>query len=442
MSRRIAFTPLLVILLAGFVQIAAGSGKNGPTPSLTSKPTRKEDVATPNPTRTPTAVPTVKPTRVPTTAKPTKKPNTPKPTLMPSTEPPRPTPTLAPIPPPPPVGSLTTTVTATAPLAAGLECENIPCTGTIYPNGTGIPQALDLLLLFDSTGSMAGTIDTAKAQALALLAALRAAGMTNLQAAVADHKDYIGTFTTPACGSISSGGVGDYVWKLDQAMTAVDTAVQTAIAGLAASGGGDGPEAYLSALYHAHTDATIGWRGGGVAKVVVLFSDNVPHTCTSVTCPNTLNTGIEPGADLVLGNGDDLTIDNVIAGLQATRTTVFQLGPVLYPVWDCMTAATGGTAKLLGTDISLQIVNLVTVSLASIASLTLEPCTATDSAYLKSVTPTLYHNVTHSDADQHFSFNATVCPPSTATTGAHPVSFCLKADGPTLATTKIDCDVK
>ena len=73
-------------------------------------------------------------------------------------------------------------------------------------------------------------------------------------------------------------------------MTSNQSAVASAIGGLYASGGGDGPEAYGRALWETDTNPTVGWRAGSTSSDRA-GRDNVPHD-------NDLNEGI-PESDWV-----------------------------------------------------------------------------------------------------------------------------------------------
>ena len=60
-----------------------------------------------------------------------------------------------------------------------------------------LPPAADVLFSFDCTGSMGGVIDTAKSNALSLMASLEATGVS-FHFGVASFMDYSGTYVS--CG--------------------------------------------------------------------------------------------------------------------------------------------------------------------------------------------------------------------------------------------------
>lgn len=123
----------------------------------------------------------------------------------------------------------------------------------------GVPTTVqtDIMFMSDTTGSMGGTINTVRTNAGAILAAT--AGLGNVQWAVGEYRDN-----------------GDaFVYRLDQAMTANQAAVQAGINTWVAGGGGDLPEANLYAIQQSTLAAT-GWRAGS-ARLLVQFGDAPGH---------------------------------------------------------------------------------------------------------------------------------------------------------------------
>jgi hypothetical protein len=126
--------------------------------------------------------------------------------------------------------------------------------------GAGTPSGgkADVFFLADSTGSMGGAIASVKSGAGAIMTSTAAYG--DMAYGVGDYKDFGDT----------------WVYRLGQAVTTDTTAVQTAINGWSATGGGDGPEAQLYALYHVASDAGTGWRAGS-EKIGLWFGDYEGH---------------------------------------------------------------------------------------------------------------------------------------------------------------------
>lgn len=121
-----------------------------------------------------------------------------------------------------------------------------------------VPPNPDLVLLADTTGSMAGAIANVKAGAGQITSDVLAA-QPSAQFAVAEYKD----FTDP------------FAFRLNQGTTADPAAVQTGINQWTASGGGDFPEAYLNALFEIAT-GTVAFRPGS-SRIVAMFGDAPSH---------------------------------------------------------------------------------------------------------------------------------------------------------------------
>jgi hypothetical protein len=156
------------------------------------------------------------------------------------------------------------------------------CDGMV-DEGCGTPTVdctvADVLFLMDTTGSMSGEIAQIQAR-------LRDTIIPGLAAEIADVRFAVARFDDFPVGGYGSGS--DRPFELRQAITSSVTATQTAVNGLAASGGGDGPESQVEALYQSATGAGIGtWTppascGSGVGypcfrsgatPIVLLFTD-------------------------------------------------------------------------------------------------------------------------------------------------------------------------
>jgi len=158
-------------------------------------------------------------------------------------------------------------VPASAALAdPGVEPANV--TLTLGPGGSAtvnkvvhtppIPPNPDLVFIADTTGSMGGAIDNVRTNAADILAEVSAAQPT-AQFAVAEYKDF--TDASP--------------FRVNQALTDDDAAVQAGIDQWSASGGGDFPEANLNALFRVATDA-VSFRADST-RIAVIFGDAPSH---------------------------------------------------------------------------------------------------------------------------------------------------------------------
>jgi hypothetical protein len=130
----------------------------------------------------------------------------------------------------------------------------IPKTVTVTQTST---TPLDLFFLTDTTGSMSGAIGDVRTGFSSIVTAVSGVA-SNVNYAAGQYKD-----------------VGDvFVYKLDQDITASTAAVQTAINGWFASGGGDTPEAGIFGLQQAAT--TTSWRAGS-QRILVWTGDAPSH---------------------------------------------------------------------------------------------------------------------------------------------------------------------
>ncbi len=172
-----------------------------------------------------------------------------------------------------PGGAATATATAaaTAPAAAPSPivldgCPDAPARWTMPVALPPVAPRLDVVLAFDTTGSMEAVVSTARAEALALAARLRALA-PDVAVAVADVRDM-------PYGA--AGQATDWPWRLRGALSTDPAALAAAAGELWAGGGGDEPEAYSLLLRALVDDPRLGWRPGA-RRVIALFGDSVPR---------------------------------------------------------------------------------------------------------------------------------------------------------------------
>ena len=197
--------------------------------------------------------------------------------------------------------------------------------------------AVDVLIAFDTTGSMGGALSEGKSQVLDAIQSVRTSYPNSYfaAAAVADYPP-------------------DTPWTLLQGLTADSEAIASSIQPLVASGGGDGPEAYGRALYEAVNDPSIGWRSGS-KRLLVLVNDNVPHDddlnegvpIESRTFGSPFSTGVDLGRDGISGTDDDIDWQTALQGVKDAGivfANVFYSGWSNYvPYWEWWTGLTGGS---------------------------------------------------------------------------------------------------
>ncbi len=114
-------------------------------------------------------------------------------------------------------------------------------------------EGADLAIVFDTTGSMSGAIDDAKAQASELA------------------QTWLDFFQNGRVGLVEFKDEGDpFVARIDAGLSNDVTAFQNAMNGLTASGGGDTPEAQLSGIMQALNG--LDWADGAT-KVTIVITD-------------------------------------------------------------------------------------------------------------------------------------------------------------------------
>jgi hypothetical protein len=203
----------------------------------------------------------------------------------------------------------------------------------------------DVVIAFDTTGSMSDALDEAKGQVQSVITEVNRR-FGDVQFAVAGVRDYESSY----------GDAGDVPWTLEQPLTADQSKIQEAIDDLYAVGGGDGAEAYGRALQRADLDPAIGFRPGS-QRLVVLVADSVPHdddlnegiplSDQAVSSP--YDTGVDPGQDEIFSTGDDVDWQQQLATMKAHAIplyfVLFKGSSDLLPYWQTWAGSTGGAAS-------------------------------------------------------------------------------------------------
>ncbi|MFI7576944.1 VWA domain-containing protein [Micromonospora sp. NPDC049497] len=122
-----------------------------------------------------------------------------------------------------------------------------------------IPPKPDVVLLVDTTGSMGGAIANVRTNLQQVITDVRAA-QPSAQFAVASYRDT---------------GDGAELFRVRQNLTGDAVALQAAVDGLAAGGGGDTPEAWVNALVEV-SEGAVAYRSGS-SRIVVLVGDAPSH---------------------------------------------------------------------------------------------------------------------------------------------------------------------
>jgi von Willebrand factor type A domain len=272
---------------------------------------------------------------------------------------------------------------------------------TVAPAAAETPAHTDVMLVFDTSGSMEGQLEEAKQEIQEVIAHVNAT-LPDVQYGVAEVKDYAKAY---------GNGPEEIPWKLDQALTSNAASISTAIAPLKAFGGGDGPEAYGRALWETDTNPNIGWRAGA-RHIIILIADNVPHDnnldegipesqWAEEGKPAPWNTGEElPGTQNIPGSvwgpGVSTDFQTTLGQLNADGKT---LGMVDFrgtesgylPYWEYWAGLTGGQALVGG---SKELASKVTTLIETRATTTLPSCPAGQVRNASGVCVTIHPTVT------------------------------------------------
>ena len=236
-----------------------------------------------------------------------------------------------------------------------------------------VPAKTDILLMFDTTGSMGSALSAAAAQVTAMTGNIDSR-LPDVQYGVAEVRDY----------PVYDAGTGAFPYKVNQAVTADRGAVTAAINALTAKGGGDGPEAYGGALAAATAGEGFGWRPGA-RRLVVLIADNVPHDldlnldipADKQTHASPWDTGADPGPDGAVGTADDVDWQPLLDAMSyngiSLAYVLFKGNSSYLPYWNIWATRTGGAAvDATDSDLGAKIADLA----ASSATADLPACPA------------------------------------------------------------------
>jgi hypothetical protein len=270
------------------------------------------------------------------------------------------------------------------------------------------PPKADIEIAIDTTGSMGPTIAQAKVEATDIVNMVQA-GVADTQFAVVQFKD--------------SGDSPEY--QLVQGMTTSAAAVQTAINGLSAGGGGDAPEAYNLVFHNSYTDPAIAWRPDA-RKFVVVIGDAQPHgdlaTQGIAGCIN------ESGDPHGLSSTTELNGMNLA---QRTLMMIRQVGPFTSTSLGCYQSLaargfSGGQAVDQSGSLAAQIVSLINDAFANVSDLHLAVVEPNPNLSWISFSP-LARGPIPAPSTQTFTLTATV--PGGTPSGTYDFDIVAIADG-------------
>jgi len=293
---------------------------------------------------------------------------------------------------------------------------------------------LDVMFLFDLTGSMSGELSNAKSGSITIMNGIRSE-IADSNFGVASFMDYPGYYSF--CDySTTYGSSGDYPWSLDQDITSDATAVSSAINGLSLGSGSDGPESYARALYESQF---ADWRFGA-RRIVVIFEDNIPHDCDFSTFGCSGSTGVDPGRDAIAGTSDDLTWVDVIADLKAADISIIAVNSGGYDdcPWQYAADETGGILSDLSSASTLaeEIIDLIGDITSTISTLTLEVTEGYEDWF--EWEPEAHYDV---GGGETVEFNVSITVPMETPDGKHFICLKVIGDGSILAVQEIQITV-
>jgi hypothetical protein len=300
---------------------------------------------------------------------------------------------------------------------------------------TTIPKG-DIVFSFDLTGSMGDELAVAQAQAVAIMDSISGL-VTDVQFGVISYMDYPHSYNYcgyPATYGDSSSPCYDYAYKLDQPLISNTTQVANVINGLSIGCGNDGPQDYERIFYESYADPSIGYRPGA-KRILINIGDCIPHDCnlSEGIEPGVFTTGGDPGRDEIMGNSDDLDLQTVLAGMAANGVTLLEVhgssncGYLNY--WEYWCSLTGGAFFLLNnaSQIPAAVESLIQEQALHIDSLYLKEMTPGYEAWLTSVIPSYYLDITAPDT-VHFIETITV-PKDTTCGTTHVFQISAIGDG-------------
>lgn len=297
-----------------------------------------------------------------------------------------------------------------------------------------IPKG-DVIFAFDLTGSMGGTIDTAKTEAVNIMTALDAL-ISDAQYGVMSFMDYPGTYDSYGYYAMyGDAGSGDYAYNLDQGITSDRTLVSNTINSLTLGWGADGPQDYTRIMFESYADANIGWRDGA-KHILIIFGDSVPHDDDiNEDVPGTSgtwSTGGDPGRDEIMFTADDLDLLNVLENMDHSylHVTLLFVGWYYDQYWPYWTGITGGGAYSIDdpSEVPTAIQTLIGEEAAHVDTLTLEAEVGYE-AWLASVVPPEYEDIDIPPEGITREFDITITVPLGTMPGIYDFHIIAVADG-------------
>lgn len=213
------------------------------------------------------------------------------------------------------------------------------------------PPLVDVLILFDTTGSMGGEIRALRNGITNFVNGVRQAlPLSNIRFGLATFKDYPAAYSSCRY-SAQYSQLADTPFEVRAPFGVADEQLLTAVNSLRARGGQDEAEAYARALWEVtQPDSGLAFRANS-ARFVVLVGDAPPHDCNLgahlAGCIPVIRRGRDPGRDQILFTPDDLDFQrDALRGLIDARIRLMMIysGAVGFCAWEGWCAVTGGSA--------------------------------------------------------------------------------------------------
>lgn len=267
------------------------------------------------------------------------------------------------------------------------------------PESTVIKVPVDILILFDRTGSMKEVISATANAASSIVNDIQK-DAPNTRFAVASVSDYSPLFTSSD---------DKRTWLLHSDFTLDAATVAQASADIALSNGGDIPEAYSRGLYEA---AALAWRPEA-KKIIIFFGDSTDHP-------------VDPGRDETLGTADDLTMTGVLAELKTQAISVIAIhtrndAEVIQQFNTISQATQGTTVPLNNAETSSQVIK------ASIKGALARPASL---AAFGKYADWVATRVDDSNGRGHIDYLVSISVPEGTPTGVYPLQLSLSSDNP------------
>jgi PKD repeat protein len=312
----------------------------------------------------------------------------------------------------------------------------------------------DIILAFDTTGSMGGVIREAQEQGVEIVEDLSGL-IEDGQFAVISHGDYPARYDSFGYNA-GYGGSSDFPYRLDQQLTSLVDNVVHALENIQYTFGGDNPESYVTVMYESvaeligdpnPSEGILGYREDS-KRILIHFHDDLPHD-------NDINEGVpgktgvrstggEPGRNQIMDEtsdparigppyNDDLNLQTVLALMAENNVTLIAVRTRDWDLdyWEHWASLTGGDVVLMSSgpaSVSDTVREAIEAEASKIERVTLEVSSGYESWV--TFTPNEYTNVT---TPAELEFEITITAPLDAPAGEHAFTISLVGDGFTYA---------